>query len=489
MRPAGLIVASFVLLAQATVARASALVAGFRGDGSGVFDAAGAPDEWGPSKHVVFRVALPSWSNASPVVVGDRVCVVSEPTTVSCHRTSDGKPLWSRAVTRLDALAGPERKVMEARLAAVPERRKALERGRSELVAARRAVRRGKKGVADPEKLQADVNVLTAELDALFPFEMPPQPDIIGWGASTPASDGRALYVAFRNGVAAKLLLDGSLAWATYVGEPIANMGGAVHGHASSPRLAGDVVVVGLGVLAGLDAGSGAVRWRGARWSVVGTPTIIEADGRALVLSPDGSVVDARDGKVWAQDPTYDLAYTGPLVSGGVWFVIGSGPDPKLQRDGHGSAFALDVRTDSRGISLVPRWSSKGLEGLPDGRYYASPVHDGTSIHAVTERGVLSTLSAKTGERTSRLDVGGFGRAPAEAPGEGLGCPYPSLAVADGKLHVFGEGGAAYVFTAAPVPVFLRKNRLPDEMRASPVFVGRRLYLRTKQALWAIEEP
>lgn len=74
---------------------------GFRGDGAGRFPDAQAPTEWGSERNVVWKTALPAWSNASPVLVGDRLIVCSEPAGIVCLAVADGKVLWQDALPDL----------------------------------------------------------------------------------------------------------------------------------------------------------------------------------------------------------------------------------------------------------------------------------------------------------------------------------------------------------------------------------------------------
>ena len=111
---------------------------GWRGDGSGRFCGAEPVLEWSdgtvlrqvegakgrptrrcwrdpqlPAKNILWRTALPSWSNASPIVVGDKVFVMSEPTgyapSLVCLDGRDGTILWQHEVDHLDLLP-PDRR-------------------------------------------------------------------------------------------------------------------------------------------------------------------------------------------------------------------------------------------------------------------------------------------------------------------------------------------------------------------------------------------
>ena len=109
---------------------------GLRGDGSGVFPGATPVLTFGDgtvcrdapgtrrkkvyvrdpnveAANILWRTPLPNWSNSSPVVVGKRVFVMSEPTDtapiLTCVDADTGAILWQREVNHLDLLPEPER--------------------------------------------------------------------------------------------------------------------------------------------------------------------------------------------------------------------------------------------------------------------------------------------------------------------------------------------------------------------------------------------
>ncbi len=67
---------------------------GWRGDGLGRYPYATPPIEWSNEKNVAWAADLPSWSNGTPVVVGDRIFVCSEPFDLICLSKKDGEILW-----------------------------------------------------------------------------------------------------------------------------------------------------------------------------------------------------------------------------------------------------------------------------------------------------------------------------------------------------------------------------------------------------------
>lgn len=85
----------------------SANSVGFRGDGSGLYPKAKPILQWSPTSNVVWKTALTNWSNASPILVGDRIFVCAEPATVICLSAKNGTLLWQDSVTNLPQPAPP----------------------------------------------------------------------------------------------------------------------------------------------------------------------------------------------------------------------------------------------------------------------------------------------------------------------------------------------------------------------------------------------
>jgi outer membrane protein assembly factor BamB len=72
---------------------------GWRGDGKGVYPDAQPPVKWSATENVLWKTPLPRKSNASPILVGDRIFVCSEPDTLLCVSAKDGTILWSSSTT------------------------------------------------------------------------------------------------------------------------------------------------------------------------------------------------------------------------------------------------------------------------------------------------------------------------------------------------------------------------------------------------------
>jgi len=75
---------------------------GFRGDGTGVYPDADPPVAWGEAsgKNIRWKAALPNWGYASPVPVGNRVLMLTEPghqalfPQLTCFDAADGSIVW-----------------------------------------------------------------------------------------------------------------------------------------------------------------------------------------------------------------------------------------------------------------------------------------------------------------------------------------------------------------------------------------------------------
>src|SRR5262249_26458660 len=133
----------------------------------------------------------------------------------------------------------------------------------------------------------------------------------------------------------------------------------------------------------------------------------------------------------------------------------------------------VGVKPDASGLLMA---GSKGEQwrlsrGTPD---VPSPlVHEGL-VYLCRENGLLSCLDAKTGKvhySEERLHEGRYRASPVAA---------------DGKVYLTARDGTVSVVKAGPKFELLAENRLRDQIAASPVISGGRIYLRGFDALYAI---
>ena len=81
---------------------------GWRGDGSGIFPNTTPATQWSPTQNVVWKTKLPDWSNATPLIVGDKIFVMSEPDVLVCCDVASGKILWQKANAIIDSFGPAE---------------------------------------------------------------------------------------------------------------------------------------------------------------------------------------------------------------------------------------------------------------------------------------------------------------------------------------------------------------------------------------------
>jgi hypothetical protein len=101
---------------------------------------------------------------------------------------------------------------------------------------------------------------------------------------------------------------------------------------------------------------------------------------------------------------------------------------------------------------------------------------DNLLYYTKERQGILSCSDAATGE----LKFGPERLA-------GIDTVYASLAGAAGKVYIVGREGTTLVLKAGPKFEVLASNRLDEGVDASPVLVGKELYLRGAKSLYRIE--
>src|SRR2546423_9416161 len=107
------LIATFGLLCLAQSALAAP--AGWRGDGTGQYPDATPPTVWsksadGKTKNVLWQTKFPHYSWASPLIIGDRIFVRSEPYDMVCLDKNTGKVLWMRAHGPNEGVSEEDRK-------------------------------------------------------------------------------------------------------------------------------------------------------------------------------------------------------------------------------------------------------------------------------------------------------------------------------------------------------------------------------------------
>jgi outer membrane protein assembly factor BamB len=439
---------------------------GWRGDGSGVFPGANPPIDFSATENVVWQTALPSTGNATPVVVGDRVFVTSEPTTLMALRTEDGAVLWERDVNAFDLLSPTDQAQVAPYLADALTLAARERAAQAKMEALRAADPEGSGDPAAAAEVLEELAQVWAVRKALAPL-FPQVDESVGAAASTPVSDGRRVYVLFANDLVASFDLAGNRRWTRH----LPRAADQPYPQGASMRLAGSRLIVPLGHLQALDAETGATAWTDdAPFLAWGTPLVVDIAGVPAVVTGGGRALAIDDGRPLARNlPVLDCV--GPITDGrALVFLGGGGPG--------GAPFvadAFDLTTPADVAGELTRLWHLDLESLQE--VIASPLLVGGKIFAAHRGAAATVIDLASG--TVERDIA--------APESGTGLAWASPIAADGRVYASPGEGKILVFDTATWEV-IASNPI-EPFNASPVAVGDRLYVRGNEHLYAFAAP
>lgn len=293
------------------------------------------------------------------------------------------------------------------------------------------------------------------------------------YAAGSPATDGKRLYASFGSFGVFAYDLDGKELWKRDFGRMRTRLG---WGEAVTPVVHGNSVVLNWdqeddSKLIVLDAATGKTKWEAKRaektsWNA---PLVVEHGNRTQVIvnaTNRARSYDLADGKeLWAVGGMTTNAIPSPLAADGVAYIM----------SGYGGAAAVAVPLDSTGdLGTEGKVNWRYGKGTP---YVPSPVlYEGRLYFTQANTGVLTVLDAKTGKPLTTAE-----RLPK------LTSLYASPLAAAGRIYLCDRTGTTVVLKAGDTPEVLSINALNDPLDASPVAVGKTLYLRAEKFLYAIE--
>jgi outer membrane protein assembly factor BamB len=410
---------------------------GWRGpDGSGHAREADPPLRWSETENLLWKRALPGHGKSTPIVVGGRLFLLA------------AEPCGEASREELAARVPFEGQLTEAPTSKLRFLVLAFDAASGEELW-RRAV---------AERLP----VAGAH-------------DTNGYASHSPVADAQRVYVSFgSHGVYALDAASGAVLWSRELGPQRMRRG---WGEGASPALSGATLLVPADQESGsclwaLDAGSGETRWKRERdepstWT---TPLVVAAGGATQVILNGTNAVRAYDVASGAE-----LWHCGGQTVNAIPCVVSDGQRAFAASGYQGSAcFALplDLRGDLRAQEKGVLWSH--ARGTP---YVPSPLLvDGRLYFLAANAGLLSCLDAATGEvllDRERLD---------------LASAYASPLAAGGRLYLLGRDGTCVVLRHGERLEVLATNQLEGAFDASPVAIGRTLYLRSERHLYALRE-
>ena len=398
------------------------------------------PVEWSETKNVKWRIKLPSWSAATPIIWEDTVFVTS---------AQQGFQVLQRAYRR----------------GAPPPPNPGAENDKMYLLAIRRS-----DGEVKWTREIGGGNRLFRKQNMASP---------------SPVTDGNNIWTFTGAGTLTCFDMTGKQFWRREIQNDYGQFG-LNHGYGSSPMLHQGRLYI--QVLHGMktdepsyvfavDAKTGKTLWKVDRWTDAesespddySTPVLVAVDGKLQLVVSGGDYVTGHDldtGKeMWRMgglNPQNGRAYrtiASSVTTGGVVFTTSTRGKPFI-------AFRPGGSGDITESNLI--WKNDLGSDVP------TPTTDGKRIFVVNDRGIMVALDAKSGDilwDRQRVEPGTYSSSPT---------------LADGKIYATNEEGTTTVVEAGDEFKILAVNRLNSHTLASPAPAGNELYIRTADYLYCI---
>lgn len=425
---------------------------------NGVAPHANPPTEWSETKNVKWKVKIPGDGDATPIIWGDKIFVVSAIAT--------GKKPEAGAAPTQPANPLPQ----DSSAGAQPGGRGGGRGGRG-----------GMGGPPPSEIYQWVVLCLDRNTGKLLwqktaRAEVPHeghQPNNT-YASYSPVTDGEQLYVSLGSWGVYCYDLNGNLKWSRDLGKMRSQMG---FGEGGSPALHGEKLVInwdhaGDDFITALDTKTGKTIWKTDRneagtWT---TPLVVNTEkGNQVVVPASGKTrsYDLATGKViWECAGQTANVIPSAVAGHGLVYAISGFRGHSLQ------AIRYDRTGDLTGTDAVV-WSIS--QSTP---YVPSPLlFDDLLYFFADNRARLSCYEAKTGK--ALIDAQDL---------EGVGEVYSSPVGAAGRVYLLGRNGSALVIKKGPQLEKLAANTLDDRFDASPAVVGKELFLRGHANLYCLAE-
>jgi outer membrane protein assembly factor BamB len=294
------------------------------------------------------------------------------------------------------------------------------------------------------------------------------------YAGGSPTTDGQRLYASFGSFGTYCYDLDGKPLWSRDLGILHTRLG---WGEAVTPvvhagRLLLNFDQEAASALYCLDAATGETKWAAKRderssWN---TPLVVEYRGKTQVIVNGTTRIRS-----------HDLA-NGEVIWSCGGMTVNPIPSPLRYKDsavvvsGYKGAAAVSVPLGAKGdLGTDGKLDWRTAPGTP---YVASALLMGDRLYFTQSlEAILTVLDAKTGKPV--IDKERLPQAKSF---------YASPLGAAGRVYLVDRNGTTVVLKAGDEFEVLAVNKLPEEIDASPVAVGKQLFLRGHQHLYCIEE-
>ena len=432
-------------------------------------------------KNIAWMTELPGRSTSTPIQVGSKLFLMSEPDELLCVDATTGKLLWSRAINHYEALTADEKKRQPDYAAKIDPLVAALQKEteRDRRLSLRSEIKKGLTAI-DAARFEVPAN---DHFEAHF--------GIVGFTMPTPASDGKSVYAWCNTGVGACFDLEGNRKWITVV--PAKHLA-----YGSSPAVTEGVVAVFLEHLFGLDAKTGEILWEQSKvHKNVAAVQAAKFGGESVFVTQQADVIRPKDGELLFRprgETSGDNGWAPPVALGNLLYRTSYGVTSLTVFD-----FANAPQENWKPKELLQLHTPPEVSRKPDGGWIdrwtagSALIHNGlayqTDIYGYL---YVFDLEAKKLAYWRRLDHQGLTHYNAVAFAAS-----PSLV---GKhVMLFDNQGTCFVLEPGREFKLVATNRIETELDrawpipaqetlnyAPPICAGERMYLRGERYLYCI---
>ncbi len=431
-------------------------VVGYRNDGTGVYPDAHPPTRWSAEENVVWKTELPfngphQHNLSSPLIVGDRIFVVTDPAELVCIDRKTGGVLWQKSNGYEQAMTDDEYAAVQRDWARVDE----IEKEKSEIY---KKAREAGEGTDEARAFHQQIRVLDDERGERMRHYRPNRnenrPDMQGNTAAIPASDGRHVAAVFGTGVTAVYTLEGEQKW-------IKALGGAHqhHGVCASPLVVdGMLITKRQEKILALEMESGEERWSTELEYRHSSPILANYQGEKIIVTGSRGILRASGEHLFNIRQSHwkmNCSNGSPLVAGDKFYYIN---DQLL-------AYDLSEEAPRR-----PVWeSSKSVRD-----HLGSPLLVDGIFYVLMKTGIIHAIDAEDGETVYSKRLGLEGNC------------YSDPVYAAGNIYVSSTSGTTIVFKAGRQYEKVAENSLGEPYGRALTLADNRIYIQGQKHLYCI---